>query len=481
MNENARLFASLFASLVFLAACDDTTVVDDSGIPPDTDAGPVAPRQITYTPEGCGYEVQTPDVEAAGMSEDTFADPDEVHHIHTSWAGPSHTSVAINWESAAETLASRVLYGLDMATVVAADAAGGEVMEQLGHFMLFTPVVGPRATRIHEVHVCGLSPSTTYYYKVGGPGHWSEVFDVTTAPVPGSVEPFSFAFTGDSRNNIENSWPISQQRVLDAAVDFEVFNGDAVFLGSNQNDWRDFFEASDGSFEIQDLFARVPFMMANGNHDRLATNYLAQFAFPQEVSPSERGQGEEWYSFDYGNAHFVMLNDTVDDAAVLGGAQADWMRADLMAVDRTATPWVFAVHHRGFYTCGSTHSPDTGLRAAWQPVFDEFAVDMVLTGHNHVYERSEPIRGLSGTDGVVAASGADGEPTYAAGVASGTVYVVAGGVGAELYGVANDCPTQHVGQVVRPFAVIEIEGRTLTYTAYDATSGIAIDSFSLTK
>ena len=265
-------------------------------------------------------------------------------------------------------------------------------------------------------------------------------------------------------------------------MDFEVFTGDAVLLGTNQGDWRDFFEASVDDFAVTDFLSRAPLMLTNGNHDDLAVNYVAQFAFPQDVSPGEVAQGEEWYSFDYGNAHFVVLNDTVADNAVLAGAQADWLRADLAAVDRVRQPWIFVNHHRGFYSCHSTHSPDTGLRAAWQPIFDEYAVDLVLTGHNHVYERSVPIRGLDAGEGVVAAAGADGEPTYdGAGMASGTIYVVAGGAGAPLYDVGNDCPTSHLGIASRVGVVIEVDGRTLRYTATDVMTGATLDSFTLIK
>ncbi len=482
---NRRTALSLLVILI-LAGCEETGLMrfDAGTTPPDEDAGEPALRQLTYTPEGCGYEVSTPEVGSTGRSEDVFDDASPtLHHVHASWAGPSHSTFAVNWETASGTLASRILYGTDRAAVEAADDVAGDVMGQAGHTMFYRAMIGGGpGTRLHEVHVCGLTPDTTYFYKVGGPGHWSEVLETATAPPVGSTQPFSFGVTGDSRNNLENSWPISQRRMDEAGVDFQVFSGDAVFLGPNQNDWREFFEATVDDFAVTDFLSRAPFLMANGNHDQLAVNYVAQFAFPQELTEGERAQGEEWYSFDYANAHFVMLNDTVSDSAVLAGAQADWLRADLGRVDRTMQPWIFVTHHRPFYTCRSTHSPDTALRAAWQPIFDEFSVDMVLTGHNHVYERTVPIRNLEGGEGVVAPQGVNGVPTYdAAGLPSGTVYIVAAGVGAELYEVSTECTTSFEGTAVRPIVIIEIEDRTLTYTAYDAMTGGVIDEFTLAK
>lgn len=474
------------ALLSLLPACEETGLMrfDGGTTPPGEDGGEPAQRQISYTPEGCGYTVTSPELESAAMGTDV-QDPDNpvLHHVHASWAGPTDSTFAVNWETGLRTLASRILYGTDRAAVEAAEAPGGDVLGRNGHTMFYRAMIGGGpGTRLHEVHVCGLEPETTYYYKVGGPGRWSRVYEIATAPPVGSTQPFSFGVTGDSRNNLENSWPISQRRLDEAGVDFQVFSGDAVFLGANQADWRQFFEASVDDFDVTDFLARAPFMMANGNHDQLALNYVAQFAFPQEVSEGERAQGMEWYSFDYGNAHFVILNDTVNDSAVLAGGQARWLREDLARVDRTRQPWIFVSHHRPFYTCRSTHSPDTALRAAWQPIFDEFSVDFVLTGHNHVYERSTPIRGLEGGEGVVAATGTNGVPTYdMAGLPSGTVYVVAAGVGAELYEVSSECTTSFTSMSVRPYVIFEVEGRALTYTAYDAMSGGVLDQFTLTK
>jgi hypothetical protein len=305
---------------------------------------------------------------------------------------------------------------------------------------------------------------------------------MTTAPPPGSEEPWSFGVTGDSRNHIENAWAISQKRVFDRAVDLQIFSGDAVVLGTFQGQWDQFFEASVDGFEVEDLFAQVPFMPANGNHEALAVNYVAQFAVPQDQSEGERAQGEEWYSYDYANAHFVVLNDTVDDPAVIDGAQARWLRNDLESVDREETPWVFVYHHRGFYTCRSTHSPDTSLRAAWQPVFDDFEVDMVFGGHNHVYERSVPIRGLQDGQGVTASAARNAVPVIDAdGRPSGTVYVIAAAAGAPLYDVSDQCEFSHVAHSIQNYVVVEIENRELRYTAYNAMTDTELDSFSYRK
>ena len=147
---------------------------------------------------------------------------------------------------------------------------------------------------------------------------------------------------------------------------------------------------------------------------------------------------------------------------------------------------VFAVHHRPFYTCLSTHRPDQGLRQAWQPLFDEFEVDIVFTGHNHVYERSNPIRGLEGGQGQLAPAGPFGVPQIrtpgvGTGSPSGTIYVVAAGVGAPLYSVSDECPTTNVAQSIRNYVIVDIEDRNLTFTVYDAMTDTQIDMFTYSK
>jgi hypothetical protein len=458
----------------------------DAWIDPTIDSGPRPVTQLSYMPEGCSFTVTTPEVGDARRSEDVFGATPSVDHVHVSFAGDADTTLAMNWRSDVDTLASSVLIGTDEAAVMAADDAASGVTRHDGHTMRYAPRSGTPVTRVHEAHVCGLVAGTRYYYKVGGPGHWSDVYSVATSPTIGTTEAWSFAATGDSRGNEENAWAIAQEHVLARGVALQVFSGDAVALGNVQEQWNEeFFGPSNGTFQMSDSLAQIPLMMANGNHDLLATNYLAQFAFPQEQSEGESAAGEEWYSFDYGNAHFVFLNDTVFMPAVIAGAERAWLEADLRAADanRANVPWIFVVHHKPLYTCLSNHSANIDLRTAWQPLFDQYHVDMVIAGHNHVYERSRPIYGLTGVEGNVAATeGSNYEPRVVGGVPSGTVYVVAAGVGAPLYRVGTDCSTATpAGQPVRNYMVIDVEDRTLHARVFRALDDMQIDEFGWTK
>lgn len=468
------------------AGCETTGVRHDDGgalaDAPGTDAPAIELTTLTYTPDGCGYEVSTPEVVEAARGVDTFGATTELDHIHVGWAGPTDTTFAVNWRSDVDTLASSILLGTDRAAVMAADGATAGVELVNGHYALYS--TNPRfrdPTRVHEVHACGLTPDTTYYYRVGGPGHWSDAFEFVTGPVLGSTAPFTFGVTGDSRGNEEDSWTISQRRLRDVGVDFEIFSGDAVTYGPVQGEWDLFLGAELDGFGVEEFLATRPIMLANGNHDALAVNYLAQFALPQERSAGEVDP-EEWFSFDYGNAHFISLNDTVLDDSVLGGAESDWLRADLSAVDRAVTPWVFVMHHRPLYTCLSTHAPDVNLRSNWQPLFDEFGVDVVFAGHNHVYERTNPIRGLEAGAPVIAPHvSATGAPEFAGGLPSGTVYIVAAGVGAPLYEVETSCAFSREGLAVRNYVVVEIDGDSFEMTVRNALTDDVIDELAYTR
>ena len=431
----------------------------------------------SYQPKGCSYSVTLPDgLDDPSMgSSGTGADPAPVH-VHVSWAGDPASSFAVNWKTGQDTKLTELVYGTDRSAVDAADGAGSGVTLQAGHTFIFgSPLFPTQKARIHEVHVCGVDAGTTYYYKVGGPGHWSAVYDVATGPKPGAAPPFRFAVLGDSRDD-PTAFAAIEQKLVSEAPDFQIFTGDAVHTGVNQTDWDAFFEASSGTFHAQDAMARIPFMPVNGNHENLVINYFAQFALPGTMSQGEvaDSEGEEWYSFNYANAHFVMLDDQPTGSAL--DAETQWLANDLAKVDRNRTPWLFAVHHKPTYTA-SNHSPDLDARKAWQPIYDQYKVDFVLNGHNHVYERSLPIRGFQpGTqDGALAQADSNGAPVNG----SGTIYLVAGGAGAPLYGTGTAYYTAHT-EKTRNYAIFDIDGTTLKYRAL-RPDGSAIESFIYTK
>ncbi len=119
-----------------------------------------------------------------------------------------------------------------------------------------------------------------------------------------------------------------------------------------------------------------------GNHDYNtsgATGYYGYFG--SLAGPSGRG----YYSFDLGNWHIVSLNSNISMSA--GSTQEQWLRADLAA---STKPCTLAYWHHPLFTSSSNHAPSTSTRPLYQALYD-YNADVVLWGHNHVYERFAPM------------------------------------------------------------------------------------------
>jgi acid phosphatase type 7 len=121
---------------------------------------------------------------------------------------------------------------------------------------------------------------------------------------------------------------------------------------------------------------------APGNHDYVTSGASAYYSyFGSLVGPSGRG----YYSYDLGNWHVVSLNSEVP--ASTGSAQETWLRADLAASTR---PCTLAYWHRPLFTSGANHGPSPETRPLFQALYDHGA-EVVVTGHNHQYERFAPM------------------------------------------------------------------------------------------
>jgi hypothetical protein len=448
----ASLSLSLLRCQVPLSQRPDSGVtVEDSGATepdaeegdaPPMEAGPNPNAQLVYTPEGCAHTVRTTPMTRQNFFGDTttFGPMPAPRAAHVNWAADPSTTIAFLWNTDRATRATVVQYGTNPATL---DRTA------VGH--VSTAGSGDGAVTTHEVHVCGLTPDTTYYYRVGGEGHFSAVQSFKTAPAPGRSDyDINFVLAGDSRNGYATLRTLMERIMSVTAMrqpDFQIFSGDAVFLGTSQAEWDEWFAASSVAL------SRMPFVMAHGNHDALSQNYLVQFAQPQAGVPE---QDELYFSFDYGPMHIVVLNDSPyrgDLAGSLAGAQLNWLRQDLTRANtnRARVPWIVVVHHKpAFSSARHSDAPDTVfIRANWPPVFDQQGVDIVLSGHDHQYEVSKELDGMGRE-----VSGR-----------RGTVYVVSAGAGAELYPVGNQ-PWKRYSESVSNFVLVHVTNRVFELTPY---------------
>lgn len=300
-------------------------------------------------------------------------------------------------------------------------------------------------TVYHHSTVGRLKPDRVYQYRVRHRGGVAAEGTFRTAPA--TVGPFRFTIVGDQGTSA-NAAAVTA-RIGALAPSFHVHVGDLCYANStgdgqagvtDQTVWDRWFSG------IERQSARVPWMPAVGNHEMEPgygehgyDGFHARFALPGNGVP---GAPHTW-SLRYGNV--VVIGLDANDASYefahnrgwLGRAQDDWLRSTLTAarLDPRVDFVVVGFHHC-VYCSNAVHGSDGGVRDRWAAIFDEFAVDLVVNGHNHSYERTHGVRG--GRVVAAAPAGATIEPA-----SQGTVYVTAGGGGQQSYPVGL-FPTSYV-------------------------------------
>ena len=318
--------------------------------------------------------------------------------------------------------------------------------------------------RLHRVELSGLQPDTTYYYKIYTEGEdllpYEQLF-FRTAPLTGSATPFTFIVLGDYGQN-----SASQKRLRDQ-MRRDSFN---FILTTGDNAYEDgtYAEFHTNVFLIyQELFSKTALFPALGNHDYRTADgapYLDIFDLPGNAW--RRDDLERYYSFDFGNVHIVVLDSNAPldgEDYTVNDDMFDWLRSDL---SRTAQPWKIVTLHHSPYSAGLRHGSDLRMRSMLGPILEAYDVDIVLSGHEHTYQRSKPLRGgqemAVGEGGIVyIVSGAGSSASYACGRAEWLVVAYC----AESYGL---------------YTRITVDGYSLTVEAIDE-EGVVKDSFSLTK
>ncbi|GAA4076428.1 metallophosphoesterase family protein [Streptomyces shaanxiensis] len=327
---------------------------------------------------------------------------------------------------------------------------------------LHTPgVTGVRAALDqYYVHAAldGLLPGTTYYYGVGHDGfdpasaaHRSTIASFRTAP----SRPEKFVFTAFGDQGVSKAAAANDHILLRQEPAFHLHAGDICYANVKGRG-----EESDGYDPgFWDLFLKqneevarsVPWMVTTGNHDMEAWyspdgygGQLARWSLPDNGFDPRRAPGV--YAFTYGNVGFVALDandvsyEIPANLGYTGGKQTAWLDDRLAALRADpAVDFVVAFFHHCAYST-SSHASDGGVRDEWLPLFAKHQVDLVINGHNHVYERTDAIKG--GEVGRRVPIGASTDPTR-----DGTVYVTAGGGGKDLYGFPAGVKESYEGHV----------------------------------
>lgn len=452
-----------------------------------------------YAPEGCKYAYSPPstlglqdlalDDDACPVSA-TGSTPERVrlglgggvHKGKPGYADPT-TTAAFTWETAAPSHAAKVRFGKSVAAMTSV---------QTGYTWTTPSSLGGPPVYMHEVHICGLTPGTTYFYQVGGGPAGSEVWsaaqEFTTVPSTGTL---TLGVFGDARDQV-SIWQAVHERMREAGVSMQIIGGDVVdtaALETLYTQWLDAIWHPDDAGSFLTLGQQM-MVTINGNHENDLANSFANWAIPGVAGDP---YAETYASFDVGTAHFLLIDDqqigeslSTGSASPEAAAQLAWVDADLKAAndDRAMHPFIVVVGHRCMFS-SSTHGSDADViaaRGALVPLYDRYAVDLVINGHDHDYERSKPLR---------AGSPATGMPI----VGQGTTYVVSAGAGADAYAtgapqaftaksVAYGASTSYVGV----YSLLTLSGNTLTLTSYGlrASSGAVadddvIDTFAITR
>jgi predicted phosphodiesterase len=270
----------------------------------------------------------------------------------------------------------------------------------------------------------GLLPGTTYTYDSFGGDAGKGSFQ--TAPLPAAPGKFEFVVYGDTRTRHDVHRKVIQGVLKFANPDFIMHTGDLVADGNDNSLWPIFFDAE------RDLLRKVAFFPALGNHDRNSKNYMD---FMNAVP---------YYSFDWGNAHFTVINTDIGNVArtdserlAYWNEQTRWLEADLLAAQKADFRFIFG-HHPPM-TSVTSRQGDNPHMIALEQMFQRYKVTAGLFGHDHNYQHY---------------------------LKNGVHYFVTGGGGAPLYDVDSPPPaiTQKVERTEN-FVVIRVDGKTMHFEA----------------
>jgi hypothetical protein len=277
---------------------------------------------------------------------------------------------------------------------------------------LYSTTLGP--SYVHKIKLTGLSPDTVYHFQAVQLTSTSTDSYFRTAPLPGKS--FRFAWEADMRTNVAPHDQISA--LIYAANPVLLLQGGDVCASSTYSVFKsEFFRTNE-----LNLISHVPFVWTPGNHETWSTNTKAFSKAPQSSSGIE-----DYYSFDYGDIHFMVLNTQL--AYTVGSAQYNWVMNDLSSTTRK---WKIVIGHIPGYTAGGSgaHVEDQNMIAMSVNLFVPNGVDLVLNGHNHFYQHNR----VSGLDHVVI--GSAGAPLYPTGTASYTIKSVS----SYCYGIFDFTP-----------------------------------------
>ena len=254
----------------------------------------------------------------------------------------------------------------------------------------------------YTAKIQNLKPGTEYFYTVGSSDEniRSNVGSFKTETEQDND--FEFMYMGDIQFELrDRDYPIWGELLKSAYsanpnLKFVLQGGDMVVNNAEIKEWSTFFQNG------QSVFSKIPLMTVPGNHE---TSVIPEI-YTKMMALSETDATdipEEFYSFDYGDCHFIMLNSCIfmeeriksygeDSWNDLISKVNKWIENDLASSD---SKWKIVVMHHPIYPIKEDSDLYERMRDMWEPIFIKNDVDLGLYGHQHVYMRTKEINGIT--------------------------------------------------------------------------------------
>ncbi len=309
---------------------------------------------------------------------------------------------------------------------------------------------------IHQVPLVGLTPGISYSVQVGlgddleslrAPSLLGADWGPINFEAPPIGEPnLRFGVIGDSGFGDDQTRQLTE-RMRSYDLDFVLHTGDAVYKAFEQSGPAEAF-ATKYFKAFSPLLHEAPIYPVLGNHDYdqpARSNGRPYFlrAFPLLTDPSVPDSAlGTWYAFDQAGIQFIMLDSHAFQGAGGRAEQTAWLE------ERLADPqyrFSIGVFHTPPYTSGLHRNDGQALRADWNPLFEAVDAPLVLSGHDHNYERI---------------------------ARNGVMYVVSGGGSPVLYGETGRVEGSQAFHRKMHFVLVEIDRDRIVLTAIDIDGNV---------